>query len=150
MQVALTPGLEESFFEEAREEKLTVLSRQESQFGQVVMVQPTQDQITALAQLPSVHLMGVSKPVSLANDLTMIRLGVATNEANIDSYLDLSGSGVLLNVNDSMVDASHPALSGRVLFATDDQGNRVLPSNTNEMAHGTHVMGTVLVDGAES
>jgi hypothetical protein len=142
--------LEESFFEKAREDNLTVLSRQESQFGEVVMVQPAQSQIATLAQLPSVHLMGMSQPVSLANDLTMIRLGVATNKANIDSYLELSGNGVLLNVNDSMVDASHPALSGRVLFATDDQGNRVLPSNTNEMAHGTHVMGTILGNGAES
>lgn len=150
VQVALAPGLEESFFEKAREENLTVLSRQESQFGVVVMVQPAQSQIAALAQLPSVHLMGMSQPVSLANDLTMIRLGVATNEANIDSYLELSGNGVLLNVNDSMVDTSHPALSGRVLFATDERGNRVLPSNTNEMAHGTHVMGTILGNGAES
>lgn len=150
IQVALAPGLEDSFFESARREELTVLSRQETQFGEVVMLQPALNQITTLAQLPSVHLMAVSQPVSLANDLTMIHLGVTTNEANIDSYLDLSGAGVFLNVNDSMVDATHPALSGRVLFARDAQGNRLLPTDTNEMAHGTHVLGTILGNGAES
>ena len=150
VQVALIPGGEESFASYAKSIGMTVLSRMESPFGQVAMVQPRAEQITQLARLPEVHLMGVTYPRALANDLTMQRLNITTNPANVDTYLGLSGKDILLNVNDEMVDDSHPALQGRIIFAEDTNGNPVLPSMTNDMSHGTHVMGTILGNGAES
>ncbi|MBO4796200.1 MAG: S8 family serine peptidase, partial [Verrucomicrobia bacterium] len=150
VQLAVTPGREESFTEEVRQEGLTILSKGNTQFGQVVMLQPDKEQVIALAQSPNVHLMGVCHPKALANDHSMIRIGIATNELNTDSYLGLTGKDILVNVNDSMVDDKHPALAGRVFFAEDEDGNRITPLNDQEMAHGTHVMGTILGDGAES
>lgn len=150
VQVAVAPGREESFTEEVRQEGLTILSKGNTQFGQVVMVQPDKEQVIALAQSPSVHLMSVCHPKTLANDLSMIRIGIATNELNTDSYLGLSGKDILVNVNDSMVDDKHPALTGRVFFAEDEYGDRIIPYEDQEMAHGTHVMGTILGNGAES
>lgn len=150
VQLAVTPGREESFTEEVRQEGLTILSKGNTQFGQVVMLQPDKEQVIALAQSPNVHLMGVCHPKALANDHSMVRIGITTNELNTDSYLGLTGKDILVNVNDSMVDDKHPALAGRVFFAEDEDGKRITPLNDQEMAHGTHVMGTILGDGAES
>ena len=149
VQVALTPGLEDDFAKMAKADGLTILSRAETQFGDVVMVQPSSEQVVTLAQAPSVHLMGVCHPRAFANDLTLPRLNVTTNLSNTETYLGLTGKG-FININDSMIDTNHPALSGRVFFAEDGDGHAILPENRTDMVHGTHVLGTILGDGAES
>lgn len=149
VQVAVTPGHESDFSVEAKAAGLTILSHSDTQFGEVVLVQPDQEQVVSLAQSSNVHLMGVCRPRAFANDLSMIRLGIATNQANTDTYLNLKGEG-FVNVNDSMVYTNHPALEGRITVAMDEDGDPILPDDTDEMVHGTHVMGTILGNGAES
>lgn len=150
VRVAIAPGHEESFCAKVKSAGLTLLSRADTQFGEVALLQPSREQVVELAQSADVHLMGVFRPRAMANDLTMIRLGIATNAANTENYLGLSGSNIFLNVNDTMVDTNHPALKGRVQLAQGTNGRPILPPNPEEMAHGTHVMGTILGDGAES
>ena len=71
--------------------------------------------LPALARLPGVQHVELSRARVLANDLSRARIGVAANTTTADNYLGLRGSNVLVNVNDSGVDTNHPDLQGRVV-----------------------------------
>ena len=60
-----------------------------------------------------------------------------------DNYLGLTGSNVVVNVNDSGVDANQPDLQGRVFCDVPISG---VDSN----GHGTHVAGIIAGSGLES
>lgn len=120
--------------------------RERGPFGQLVTVSGLGNRVVELAQLPDVLMIERWNPRALANDLTGVALGSVTNLDNTGPYLELDGAGVLININDSGVDQTHPDLAGRVdtipaLRATvlaDFEG------------HGTHVAGTIAGDGTAS
>lgn len=107
-----------------------------SPFGPVVRVLPPADW-TALARLPGVQVMEPSHQRVNANDLSRVTTGLAADTVTTTNYLDLSGSNVLVVVNDSGVDALHPDLTPRVIGfdLTDTNG------------HGTHVAGIIASSG---
>src|ERR1035438_5225102 len=53
-----------------------------------------------------------------ANDFSRVSVGVALNVLSTNNYLGLSGSNIMVNINDSGVDATHPDLIGRVFGDT--------------------------------
>ena len=78
-----------------------------------------------------------------ANDLSRVRVGVATDALATNNYLGLTGTNVLVNVNDSGVDATHPDLQPRVF---GDSTNTLVDPN----GHGTHVAGIIASSGGKS
>ncbi|MGB8368199.1 MAG: LamG-like jellyroll fold domain-containing protein [Verrucomicrobiia bacterium] len=116
-----------------------IVAREKSPFGPVVRVQPPQNW-TALATLPGVQIVEPYHPRIHANDLSRAAVGVAADTQVSSNYLNLSGSNVLVQVNDSGIDATHPDLI-----------NRVFGSPTADTdGHGTHVAGTIAGNGSMS
>lgn len=120
--------------------KVVVLQEERSPFGTQLVVRPPRDGVVALAQLPGVQHIELNRPRRAANDQARVRMRVTTNAlASAPNFRGMTGKGVLVNVNDTGVDGTHPDLSGRVNgIATDIEG------------HGTHVAGTIASSGASS
>jgi subtilisin-like proprotein convertase family protein len=118
-----------------------ILSKDRSPFGEIIRVRPPQDWI-ALANLPGVQIVEPAHLRSAANDLSRPIVGVSADSVTTTNWLNLSGSNVLVQVNDSGIDATHPDLVNRVFGA--------LAELVDTNGHGTHVAGIIAGDGTES
>ena len=115
-----------------------IIARDKSPFGPVVRVQPPTNWV-ALAVLPGVQIVEPYHPRIHANDLSRAAVGVAADTQVSSNYLGLTGLNVLVEVDDSGIDATHPDLTGRVI---GDPANLV-----DTAGHGTHVAGTIAGTG---
>ncbi|MCB1124870.1 MAG: S8 family serine peptidase, partial [Verrucomicrobiae bacterium] len=142
--LTLFPGTEAGVMTALADAGTRVLGEMRTPFGPRLTVQPSGGELAALAALPGVQLIEPCAGRVLLNDLSRERLGVslATADTN-ETYFDLTGSNIWVNVNDTGVDAEHPDLKGRV-FADDPT------ALTDPMGHGTHVAGTIASTGENS
>jgi subtilisin-like proprotein convertase family protein len=148
LNVELFPGSEKTAIPAIEAAGGTVLSQAASQNGLILNVQPPADW-TAIAGLPFAHIVEPSHQRVPANDLSRATVGVAADTQVISNYLNLSGSNVLVEVNDSGIDATHPD------FSADHTGQlRVIGDSALSLVdtngHGTHVAGIIAGDGTES
>jgi subtilisin-like proprotein convertase family protein len=118
-----------------------VLGEDQSPFGPVVNVRPPVQSLPFLAGLPGVQEMEMALARASANDMSRVRVGVSVNTLVPTNYLGLTGTNILVNVNDSGVDATHPDLS---VVAVDT--NALVDPN----GHGTHVAGIIASSGGKS
>ncbi|MGZ5508747.1 MAG: S8 family serine peptidase, partial [Limisphaerales bacterium] len=112
-------------------------------FGPSLIAKVDFNRLADIAQSPAVQGLEPAVPRARLNDLTRETLGVASNSSNAPNYLNLSGSNIVVNVNDTGVDASHPDLTNRV-------GGDFLFSLNDFDGHGTHVAGIIAGDGSAS
>jgi len=148
LHVLLYPGTREAALLRLSDLGLETVGESLSPFGPVLAVHAPGNVLVPLAQLSEVQRIETAHPRVLLNDLARVRVGVSTNAATSatnGTYLDLSGQGVLVNVNDTGVDQKHPGLVGRI--TTSDTNSFVL---VDPDGHGTHVAGTLAGDGAKS
>jgi subtilisin-like proprotein convertase family protein len=120
----------------------TVVGTDRSPFGPIVRVIPPANW-TALATLPGVQIVELAHRRAMANDLSRVTLGISTDTITPTNYMNLSGQNVIVEVNDTGIDAAHPDFSaGRVTG---------LPSSlVDTNGHGTHVAGIIAGNGLES
>ena len=143
LNVLLFPDAQAATVAQLQQLGAQVISQERSPFGTVVRVRPPADSLAALAGLPGVQEIEFVHTRTPANDLSRPLDGVATDSLVLTNYLGLTGTNILININDSGVDTNHPDLAGRVfsdspLSATDTNG------------HGTHVAGIIIGDGSQS
>ena len=157
LNVLLFPDARVAALDQLNNLGLQILGEERSPFGPVLRVSAASSGspadavsaassaaiLPALARLAGVQEVEVSHTRVFANDLSRARIGVAANTTTPDNYLGLTGSNVLVNVNDSGVDTNQPDLQGRVLFDIPISG---VDSN----GHGTHVAGIIAGSGFES
>ncbi len=120
-----------------------VFAEDASPFGKIVRVIPPQNW-TALATLPGVQLVEPFRKRVLANDLARVTLGVSTDTVTSTNYMNLTGKNVMVEMNDSGVDAAHPDLTMARVFG--DAASSLVDTN----GHGTHVAGIIAGDGTVS
>jgi subtilisin-like proprotein convertase family protein len=147
LNLALFPDNAQATIEQIKQLGGLIVSEENSAAGYpVVRVQPPANW-TAVADLPGVHIVEPYLRRHLANDLARPMLGVATDSITPSNYLNLTGSNVLVEVNDSGVDTNHPDFKGsgteRVLYNNPAEG-------IDTVGHGTHVAGIIAGDGTES
>ena len=146
MGTFLTLGLydrsAEATLEQLQKLGAKVVSQERSPFGQMVRVLPPKNW-TAIAKLPGVQLVEPTYRRTVANDLARPAVGVAANTTTATNYLNLTGSNVIVAVNDTGIDMNHPDLVNRVFFGFADSGVDV-------DGHGTHVAGIIAGDGTKS
>ena len=125
-----------------------IISTGSSPFGPTVRVLPPADW-TALAGLPGVQIVEPVRQRVHANDLSRATVGVAADSVTTNNYLNLTGANVLVQVNDSGIDANHPGFT-----ADGTLPSRVFGLNPIDLVdtngHGTHVAGIIAGDGAKS
>jgi len=125
-----------------------IVARDNSPFGPVVRVQPPADWV-ALATLPGVQIVEPYRQRMHANDLSRATVGVAADTQTTTNYLGLSGKNVIVQVNDSGIDANHPDFDA----TTNGGASRVIgdPANlVDSNGHGTHVAGIIAGNGSMS
>ena len=127
---------------ELKRTQVTTLAEDSSPFGTVLTVQPGEDWV-ALARMPGVQIIERAYPRLRANDISRVRMGVAEDSITSTNYLGLTGTNILVSINDSGVDALHPDLAGRVYSS-------VATSLVDSNGHGTHVAGIIAGSGLVS
>ncbi|HEU5124491.1 MAG TPA: S8 family serine peptidase [Verrucomicrobiae bacterium] len=138
--VVVFPNEVEKTLKAWEDQGVTVVPRGSTPFGQQFMISGISD-VASVAKLPGVGTIELFTPRRPANDLARARVAVSSNSTNAENYLGLTGSNVLVNINDTGVSGSHPDLTGRVFG----------PASTSDPdGHGTHVAGIIAGDGTES
>ncbi len=135
--VLVFPGEREAGIKALESLGAAVLGEDRSPFGHQLIVQAPADSLPALAKLSLVQSIEPRRHRQLANDLSRVRAAVARDTIVATNYLGLTGTNVMVNINDTGVDGEHPDLTGRVFGeATNDYSG-----------HGTHVAGTIASTG---
>jgi subtilisin-like proprotein convertase family protein len=150
LNLALFPNNADATIQQIEQLGGILISKQESLAGYpVVKVEPPPDW-TAVAQLPGVHIVEPYFRRSLANDLARPTLGVAADSLVSSNYMNLTGSNVMVQVNDSGIDITHPDF----MINGPGSATRVFYNNPGEGidtdGHGTHVAGIIAGGGFES
>lgn len=146
LNLTLLPGTRTEGLEALRAMGVEVLNEFITPFGPGMTVAPPAESLVAIAQLSSVHGIERQRQRQLLNDLARVRLGISggTNApGSFTNYLGLTGTNVVVNVNDTGVDDTHPDLEGRV---TADSSFTLIDLD----GHGTHVAGTIAGSGLMS
>ena len=132
-----------------------VVGQDSSPFGPVVRVTAPPNW-TALAELPGVGVVEPYYNKVHANDLSRVITGVATNTLVPTNYLNLTGQNVIVDVNDSGIDAQHPdfSVTGSAEAPGSVPPSRVIGLTANDLqdtdGHGTFVAGEIAGNGSMS
>src|SRR5437773_437088 len=145
LNVTLFAGEKEEVSGALRDLGAAVIREERTPFGPLLTIEAQPDSLPALAQLPGVQRIEYASGRGWLNDRSRARLHVSADTVVPTNYLDLTGTNVMLNINDSGVDATNSGLVGRV-FTTDTNSFTLV----DVVGHGTHVAGTISGNGRQS
>ncbi|MFT5490369.1 MAG: hypothetical protein ACI8V5_000716, partial [Limisphaerales bacterium] len=142
MRVTLFPGERDKALEILAGTGTQILSEEDTPFGPSLIVLPEIAIWTDLAMMPEVQGVERHTDKVLMNDLTRTILHVSTNSIALDNHLNLTGTNVLVAVNDQNgVDAGHPNLT------TNRVSVGPLTGTNDTAGHFTFVAGIIAASG---
>ena len=146
LNLVLLPGMREKTLSDLQSLQVEVINEDRSPFGPLVTIKAPggPNILPSLAKLSGVQIIEQVRTRALANDLSRAALGVASDSITPTNYFGLTGSNVLVNVNDTGIDATHPDLNGGRIV-----GNSAI-SLLDTDGHGTHIAGIIAGTGAVS
>ena len=92
-----------------------VLSKEDSPFGPQLAIRVPAEKLAALACLPGVQEIELTARRVTANDLSRAAIGVAFDSTTPSNYIGLTGTNIVVNINDTGVDSNYPGLANRVV-----------------------------------
>ena len=126
-----------------------VMGEENGPFGTTFSVMAPPGKLAAIAQLPQAQEIEPCAPRRVLNDLTRAALGIAADTLRATSnYLNLTGSNVTVNMNDTGVDTNHPDFQNASSNGLRVTGAPDVPYDYN--GHGTHVAGIIMGNGSKS
>ncbi len=148
LRVTALPGRGQAVLQELKSAGAKLMGQDRTPFGEQFVIQPGSADVLTIARLGDVLAVDPHSGRKVANDLSRVTLGIASNtlamtEVGGTNYLGLTGKDVLVNVNDTGVDVTHPDLAGRVFLDVPATG-------IDFEGHGTHVAGTIASSGLNS
>ncbi len=143
LKIALHPGEREKGKLAIESLGAEVVSEDSYPFGHLLTIRPASGSLVALGQLPEVQLVEAYHERVLLTDLARFAAGVSSNTTATANHLGLTGNGVLVGVNGSGIDQTHPDLTGRI---TTDAAAPLADST----GHETLVAGILAGSGASS
>jgi subtilisin-like proprotein convertase family protein len=127
---------------------VTVGSQSPSPFGTELALQNVD--LSAVANLPGIELVEPSSPRILQNDLTRVITSVSADVFVPNNYMNLTGSNVIVAVNDSWVPTNGPTIFNPDLVNIFGPTN-IFPVGIADLAgHATHVGGIIASSGLNS
>ena len=146
IRIALVPGTREKALQKIKQTGAQLIGESEFPYGPLLTVFPQPGSLVELAQMPEIQLLETHKAKVLLRDRARVRVGISTNaNVAVDNLHGLTGSGVVVGVNGSGIDRTHPDLTGRV---NTDSVNNTTPL-TDGTGHETHV-GAILAGSGSS
>ena len=140
LKLTVFKGEEEKAAERIAQLGAEIVKMDRSPFGQQFIVLPKVGGWLDLVRMDEVQLVEKYRKRVYLNDLSRVRVGVSTNTIATETHLNLTGSNVVVAVNDSGIDTNHVAFGGRAFVADGDP--------TDTVGHGTHVAGIIGGDGS--
>ncbi|HON07004.1 MAG TPA: S8 family serine peptidase, partial [Verrucomicrobiota bacterium] len=136
-------GQKEELKKELTQLGANFINEQNNPFGPQFTVEVGANILADVAKSDFVQIVEQAHKRASANDRSRVMVGVSLSLTNDANPLGLTGQGVMVNINDTGVDASHRDLEGRVTA----QNPTLL---TDPEGHGTHIAGTIAGNGAMS
>ncbi|HTR43790.1 MAG TPA: S8 family serine peptidase, partial [Pseudomonadales bacterium] len=147
ISLALFPDTAQDTIQQIQKLGGVVQSEENSAAGYPVVTVSPPANWTAVADLPGIHIVEPYYRRHVANDLARPMLGISPDSITQSNYFSLTGSNIMVEVNDSGIDTNHPDFSGsgtlRVFYNNPFEG-------IDTDGHGTHVAGIIGGDGTES
>ncbi len=148
MSVTTFPGQRDTALAALTDLGAKLIGEDPGPFGPTLVVTAPPDSVAAIAQLPLAQEVEKFSRRRLLNDLSRVQLGISVDTlTNTPNYLNLSGSNVIVSLNDTGVDATHPDFSGP---GASVRLKGSLGALTDGDGHGTHVAGIIAGNGQKS
>lgn len=148
LRLTLLPGTKSS--DEVLALGAQILASEPSTFGPQLIIRPQLNSLVELAQLSAVQAIERSNPRKLAADLSRVTLGISPNGETNENYLDLTGAGTLVNINDTGIQPNHPTLVDTTIHTPAPPLRALMLTNNDPDGHGTFVASLIAGNGADS
>ncbi len=149
LRVTTFPGQRDAAMKELAGLGANLIGEDNTPFGPTLIVKAPSQSLVEIAQSPLAWEIEPYVHRRALNDLTRVAMGVATDTLiTTTNYLGLTGSNIIVNLNDTGVDSTLDDFTPNRVFS--DTFSQSLGGLIDYDGHGTHVAGIIAGGGNDS